>query len=150
MKMATSPQIGQQYPQASQFSYMNMLQSGMNANQPGHTTNNGISGIPNCMSIPLFPQVQVQPPMQNSPLSNPLPCPDILNKIFSRLECIDSKLQRLDKIEKSVSDIYTKVETLESKMVCIEQSRQFDSQTMNKISTKQSQMQKDLDDIKKT
>ena len=140
MKMATSPQIGQQYPQACQFSDMNMLQSGMNANQPGHTMNNGVSGIPNCMSPPLFPQAQVQPPMQSSMLSNPLLCQGILNKIFLRLECIDSKLQRLDKIEKSVLDISTKVETLKSKMWCIEQTRQFGSQTMNEISTKQSQM----------
>ncbi|MCG8113229.1 MAG: hypothetical protein N0E59_20955, partial [Candidatus Thiodiazotropha taylori] len=89
-------------------------------------------------------------------LRSPLPNPDILNKIFSRLECIDSKLMRLDKIEKSVAEISSKVEkmddkvvSLESKIESIERSRQFDSQTMTEINKNHSGMQKDLTDIKK-
>ena len=154
--MAISPQNDQQYPQAGQagqFLYLNMLQSSVNNNQEGYTMKNTLSGMPTCMSPQLFPETQMQSPMQSSLLPNS----DILNKIISRSECIDSKLVRLDKIEKSVSEISSKVEKMDDKLVSpeskwesIKRSRQFDSQTMADLNKKHSDMQKDLTDTKKT
>ena len=75
---------------------------------------------------------------------------------MSRLECIDTKLVRLDTIETSVSKISTKVNSmdqkvvaLESKMTAIEESRTFDSQTMNELNNRHSAMQKDMKSIQK-
>lgn len=146
---------GQQTPQASQISYTGMSQPGLCYTPQAYTMNgimnNGMPGMVN--------GITVSPPMF-SPQSQPLqPLPeggDILNKILSRLECIDTKLVRLDTIETSVSKISTKVNSmdqkvvaLESKMSAIEESRTFDSQTMNELNNRQSAMQKDMKSIQK-
>ena len=120
--MAISPQNDQQYPQAGQagqFLYLNILQSSVNNNQKGYAMKNTLSGMPTCMSPQLFLETQMQLPKQSSLLPNP----DILNKIFSRSECINSKLMRLDNIEKSVSEISSKVEKMDEKVVSPESKR---------------------------
>ena len=82
-KMAT-PKQGQKTPQASQFSYMGMPQPGFSINPQAYTMNvNGMS---------------MSPPLYSQPQGQQLPDGDILNNILSRLECIDTKLVRLDTI----------------------------------------------------
>ena len=154
-KMAAPKQGQEQTPQASQFSYTGISQPGLCYSPQGYTMNglmnNGMPGMVN--------GITVSPPIY-SPHSQPLqPLPeggDILNKILSRLDCIDTKLVRLDTIETSVSKISTKVNSmdqkvvsLESKMTAIEDSRTFDSQTMTELNNKHSAMQKDMAYIKK-
>ena len=79
----------QQYAQASSLSYLQMLQSGMNPNTPSssYVMNNGMQNVTGCFSPP--------PPMQSGQ-SPPLLNTDILNKILSRLDTTDTKLQRLE------------------------------------------------------
>lgn len=152
---SSPPPSQQQCPQGSQFSYLQMLQPNYNMNQQGYGMNNGVSsgngmiGLNNCMSPPLMPQNPVQ--------SVPLSSPDLLNKIFTRLECIDSKLVRLDSIEKSVSDISTKVKSMDEKVMAlenkignIEQSREFDSRSMDEMRGRHNEMDKMLKEIRKS
>ena len=119
-----------------------MLQSGMNPNTPSssYVMYNGMQNVTGCFSPP--------PPMQ-SVQSPPLLNTDILNKILSRLDTTDTKLQRLDSIEKSVTEISQKVEdtdkkvvALESKMATIEHGLQFESDTLSEIEKKQAVLQK--------
>ena len=125
-----------------------MLQSGMNPNTPSssYVMNNGMQNVTGCFSPP--------PPMQ-SVQSPPLLNTDILNKILSRLDTIDTKLHRLDSIEKSVTEISQKVEdtdkkvvALESKMATIEHGLQFESDTLSEIEKKQAVLQKDMQSLK--
>ena len=152
---SSPPPSQQQCPQGSQFSYLQMLQPNYNMNQQGYGMNNGVSsgngmmGLNNCMSPPLMPQN----PAQGIPLGSP----DVLNKIFTRLECIDSKLVRLDAIEKSVTDISTKVKSMDEKVMAlenkignIEQSRDFDSRSVDEMRGRHNEIDKMLKEVRKS
>ena len=97
--MATSKQ-GQQTPQASQFSYTGLSQQGLCYSPQPYTMNgimnnampsmvNGVNGI--VTSPPMYSQQsQPIPPLQ--PLQPLSEGGEIMNKILSRLDCIDTKL----------------------------------------------------------
>ena len=156
-KMADQPksQKGSTQSQASNLSYMQLLQSGMNSSQSPYqaqyAVNNGAQNLSACFSPPPMQNVQNMQSTPQQQLPNTLPNMDVLRMVLARLDCIDSKLQRHDKIEKSVTDISLKVVDmnkkvvdLETKMAAVEQGQQFESDTLQEIEKKQSTLQKDL------
>ena len=90
------------------------------------------------------------PPSLGSPGQGQAPSPDILSKIFNRLDTMDKKLGQLDSIQVTVNKITDQVNTmntnincLETKMESIEDSRKFDSKSLDLLQAKQKQ----IDDI---
>ena len=149
------PQNGSTQSQASNLSYMQLLQSGMNNSQSPYqaqyAVNNGAQNLSSCFSPPPMQNMQNMQSTPQQQLPNTLPNMDVLSMVLARLDCIDLKLQRLDKIEKSVTDISLKVVDmnkkvvdLETKMAAVEQGQQFESDTLQEIEKKQSTLQKDL------